>query len=514
MHVGRSYKQHPPNGSFDAIVIGSGLGGLVTAAALAKYGQKRVLVLERHYRIGGYTHVFTRPGYEWDVGVHYVGSVGAQGALRPLFDRLTDGQLRWAPLPEVYDAIEWGDRRYELVAGAKHFIAKLAGYFPEERAAIEHYVRLVTITARKNQLGFMSRLGATPPRSDPRTTREVLLSLTQNEELISVLTGQFGDYGLPPRLSSFAMHAAVVEHYLEGAFYPLGGSSEFARTLAAPIEAAGGHLAISAEVKSVLIEAGAAVGVQLTSGEELRAPLIISDAGLPNTFAHLVPEAHRPPEYAAALKQVQPSSAYLCLYLGFKHTDAELGLTGTNLWVYPDARHDENVERFAADPEAPFPMLYFSFPSAKDPDFQRRHPGRATLEVITMARWEWFSQWESTPWQKRGPEYETLKARFKERLLEAVYRRLPQLKGKVDHAELSTPLSAAHFTGHKRGEIYGLDSSPARFALPLRAKTPVPGLFLTGADLASCGVAGAAFGGVLCAAAILGHKVLWDVIKR
>ena len=501
MHVGRSFKQSPPNGVFDAIVIGSGIGGLIAAAALAKYGQKRVLVLERHYRIGGYTHVFTRPGYEWDVGVHYVGSVGEKGTLRALFDRLTEGQLRWAPLPEVYDAIELGTRRYELVAGAKNFIAKLVESFPQERAAIEAYVKLISRTARRGEVAFMM----TSSNRDERLTRDVLLTLTQNEELIAVLTGQYGDYGVAPAQSSFSIHATVVEHYLEGAFYPVGGSSQFARTLAPAIEAAGGHLAISAEVQRVILEDGVAVGVKLTTGEEFRAPVIISDAGVPNTFGRLVPGDFVSPP---------PSSAYLCLYLGFKHTDAELGLTGTNLWVYPDERHDENVARFSADPEAPFPMLYFSFPSAKDPDFQRRHPGRATAEVITMAKWAWFSKWEGSQWQKRGPEYEAFKNRFKDRLLEAAYRRLPQLRGKVDHAELSTPLSTAHFSGHLRGEIYGLDSSPQRFSLGLRAKTSVPGLYLTGADIASCGVGGAAFGGALCAGAILGQDTLWELLRH
>jgi all-trans-retinol 13,14-reductase len=506
VHVGHSFKQRKPQGEFDIIVIGSGIGGLVTAAALAKYGQKRVLVLERHYRIGGYTHVFTRPGYEWDVGVHYVGSVGQGGMLQPLFDRLTDGALKFAPLPDAYDAIELGGRRYELVAGAARFVEKLASYFPSERAAIETYVKRVQLTARRRQLAFSASAGV--PAKEVETTRAVLETITKNEELIAVLTGQYGDYGLPPRRSSFAMHATVVEHYLEGAFYPVGGSSQFARTLAPAIERAGGHLAHSVEVASVLLEEGRAVGVTLSSGEAIRAPLVISDAGLANTYRRLVPGASS--EFAAA----PPSSAYLCLYLGFKHTDAELGLTGTNLWVYPDEHHDENVERFAADPKAPLPMLYFSFPSAKDPDFQRRHPGRATVEVITMARWEWFSKWEGTAWQKRGAEYEALKNSFKQRMLDAVYRRLPQLKGKVDHAELSTPLTTAHFAGHPRGEIYGLDASPERMALPVRARTRVPGLFLTGADVATCGVGGAAYGGVLCAAAIIGAKPMSELMKH
>lgn len=512
MHVGRSLKQHPPEGPFDAIVIGSGIGGLVAAAALARFGQRRVLVLERHYRIGGYTHVFTRPGYEWDVGVHYVGSVGPRGPLRPLFDRLTDGKLKWAPLPDAYDAIELGPRRYELVAGAKRFVDTLAQSFPAERGVLEQYLELVQLSARRGQLGNMALLappGSKRPPVDARTTWDVLRTLTQNEELIGVLTGQYGDYGLPPKRSAFAMHATVVEHYLEGAFYPVGGSSELARTLAPGIEAAGGHLATSAEVESVLVEEGTAVGVRLVGGEAFRAKTIISDAGLPTTFGKLLPEAHRPRE----LLEAPASSAYLCLYLGFRHTFAQLGLTGTNLWLYPDAHHDQNTQRFMDDPDAPFPMLYFSFPSAKDPDFERRHPGRATVEVITMARWEWFSKWAGTSWQKRGPEYEALKAKFKARLLEAVYRRLPQLQGRVDCAELSTPLSTAHFAGHPRGEIYGLDASPARLALPVRARTAVPNLLLTGADLATCGVGGAAFGGALCASAILGQHVLRELLK-
>lgn len=512
MHVGRALKHHPPEGHFDAIVIGSGIGGLVAAAALARFGPQRVLVLERHYRVGGYTHVFTRQGYEWDVGVHYVGGVGPHGPLRAMFDRLTDGKLQWAPLPDAYDAIELGARRYELVSGARRFIDTLARSFPSERAALEQYVKLISTTSRRGQLGHMALLapaGSKRPPVDARITYDVLRTLTQNEELIGVLTGQYGDYGLPPRQSSFVMHAAVVDHYLEGAFYPVGGSSELARTLAPSIEAAGGHLATSAEVESILCEGGVAVGVKLHSGEVFRAKTIISDAGLPTTFGKLVPEAHRPRE----LMQAPASSAYLCLYLGFKHTDAELGLTGTNLWVYPDEKHDENVARFAASPDAPFPMLYFSFPSAKDPDFQRRHPGRATVDVITMARWEWFSPWAGTAWQKRGPGYEALKEKFKARLLEAVYRRLPALIGKVDHAELSTPLSTAHFAGHPRGEIYGLDASPARLALPLRARTPLPGLLLTGADLSTCGVGGAAFGGALCASALLGQQVLRELMK-
>jgi all-trans-retinol 13,14-reductase len=527
MHLGHSLTQQPPSGAFDAIVIGSGLGGLVTAALLSRHGRQRVLVLERHYRVGGYTHTFTRPGYEWDVGVHYVGQVGERGALRAAFDRLTDGRLRWAPLPEVYDSIELGDRRYPLPAGKAAFVEALSARFPREAEALRAYVDLVRRTARESSAFLLARafprlvtrlavptLARGFARTAARTTREVLEGLTRDEELLGVLTGQYGDYGLPPRQSSFAIHAAVVAHYLGGGSYPVGGASAIPAGLAPLIEENGGHLAVSAEVEEVVVQGGKAVGVRLAGGAEYRAPRIISDAGVATTFGRLVPLAHRPPAWVDALRTVTPSSGAFALYLGFQATDLELGLTGTNLWLYPDERHDENVARFHADPTAPLPMVYCSFPSAKDPDWSRRFPGRATVDLITMARWEWFQAWEGTGWKKRGEAYEARKADFTGRLLEALYRRLPQLRGRVDVAEASTPLSTTHFTGHPRGELYGLDHGPARYRLPLHPRTPLSGLYLTGADVATCGVAGALLGGVLAASAILGPQTVGKVLMR
>lgn len=519
---GLSWKQHRPSGRFDAIVIGSGMGGLTTAALLAKEGKKRVLVLEQHYRLGGFTHAFSRPGYEWDVGVHYVGQVGEKGQLRGAFDRLSEGRLQWAPLPDVYDRIELGERGYDFPTGTRRWLERLIAYFPREEAALRSYVTQVKATATQSGTFMLSRALA-PPLTGlanrvfsrgflagaRKTTAEVLAGLTRDAELTAVLTGQYGDYGLPPARSSWAMHATLVAHYLGGGFFPVGGASAFARALAPVIEARGGHLATCARVTSLALEQGKVVGVRLEDETEVRAPLVISDAGLFNT-ARLLPEAQVPAEWTRALGTVSRSSSYFSLCLGFRHTDAELGLTGTNLWLYPDERHDQNVARFEADPSAPFPMVYLSFPSAKDPDWSRRHPGRATIDVITMARFDWFARWQDTRWKKRGADYEAFKAELTARLLEVVYRRLPQLRGKVDMVEATTPLSAAHFAGHRRGELYGLDHTPERYALSLHAKSGVPGLLLTGVDLTTCGVAGAMVAGAVTAGAVLGP---WTTLK-
>ncbi len=526
MEVGLSYKQSPIRGTYDAIVIGSGMGGLTAAAILAKRGGKRVLVLERHYTAGGYTHSFTRPGYEWDVGVHYIGQVGEHQQLRPVYDWLTDGRLDWAPMPDVYDRVFLGDRAYDYVTGHRRFASRMKDYFPGERHAIDRYIAAIHACNKAGTpywadrvlpLGVSRVIGPALRRRflkwAGRTTADVMADITRNRELIAVLTAQFGDYGLTPSQSSFAIHAAVVGHYLGGAYFPIGGAGAIAKGIAPTIERAGGAIYVSAEVERVIVEGGRAVGVRMKDGRELRAPIVISDAGAANTYGALLPPEEVPRDMRDALRRIGPSLGYLCLYIGCKHTDEELGIEGSNLWIYRDADHDGNFARFAADPEAPLPLVYLSFPSKKDPSFQERHPGRATIDAIVPARYEWFQKWEGTRWMKRGDDYEALKERFTQRILDVVYEKVPRLRGKIDVHELSTPVTTHHFAGHPRGELYGLDHTPARYRTPIHARTHLKGLFLTGQDLVSCGVSGAMLGGVITATAILGPRTFPAVMR-
>jgi all-trans-retinol 13,14-reductase len=515
-HIGVSYKQTKLDERWDAIVIGSGIGGLASAALLAKRGGKRVLVLERHYTAGGFTHVFTRPGYEWDVGVHYIGQVGEGGGMRGAFDEVSDGRIQWARVPAIYDRAVLGDRSYDFVSGHAAFIEKMASYFPREADAIASYVELVRAATRQARFFYLDKalkpwasalltpvLKAGMLKTAGATTLSVLESLTRDRELIGVLATQYGNYGLPPGRSSFAAHALTVTHYLGGAWYPVGGASSIARGIEPVIEAGGGKLVTNAEVEQVIVREGRAAGVKLVDGREFLAPIVISDAGLALTYGRLLP-GDRP--------KIEASNTYLCLYLGLDQSDAQLGFTGTNIWAFPGPEHDQYCAAYEKDADAPFPLVFTSFPSSKDP--QWKHAGRATAEVIVPASYEWFEKWQDTKWMKRGADYDALKGRFKQRMLEAFYRYVPQAKGHVKHAELSTPLTTRHFAAHPRGELYGLSQSPERFKARVGARTKIPGFYLTGADVAMAGVSGALVGGVITASAILGTGLMTKLLTR
>ena len=200
-----SYKQTKIDDNYDAILIGSGIGSLVTAAALAKKG-KKCLILERHYAPGGYTHTFKRRNYEWDVGVHYIGEVMRENSMMAkLFRYVGDGSLQWADMGEVYDRIRFGHETYDFVRGRQAWTDKMKQYFPDadDMRAIDEYVDLVRDAAREARRffaekampalvskvaggfmrkGFMSYAG--------RSTLDVLSSITSNKKLIAVLTGR------------------------------------------------------------------------------------------------------------------------------------------------------------------------------------------------------------------------------------------------------------------------------------------------------------------------------------
>jgi all-trans-retinol 13,14-reductase len=116
---------------------------------------------------------------------------------------------------------------------------------------------------------------------------------------------------------------------------------------------------------------------------------------------------------------------------------------------------------------------------------------------------------------KRGKDYEQLKAEMSDRLLEILYQQLPHLKGKVDHQELSTPLTTQNFVNYKEGEIYGIDHTPERFKQKfLEPRTPIKNFYLTGQDIVSAGLGGAMFSGVITASAMQGKNLIKRIYKN
>ena len=205
-----------------------------------------------------------------------------------------------------------------------------------------------------------------------------------------------------------------------------------------------------------------------------------------------------------------------CLYIGLKGSPKNLKLPKNNLWLYPKGLdHDQAVEDYLKDYQRPFPVVYISFPAAKDPSWCERYPDRSTIDIITLLPYQTFVRWEGTKWMHRGQEYEILKEQIAQRLLEHLFEKMPHLKGHVDHYELSTPLSTKNFTNYQKGELYGIDHSPSRYRQEfLKPRTQIKGMYLTGQDIVTAGVGGAMFSGVITASAMTGKNYMKRVMRK
>jgi all-trans-retinol 13,14-reductase len=244
---------------------------------------------------------------------------------------------------------------------------------------------------------------------------------------------------------------------------------------------------------------------------------VVSSTGIFNTYEKLIPPAVlKKHKMQKQLEKVNPSVAHACLYIGLKGSPEALQLPKNNLWIYPEkGDHDTIVANYLKDPKTPFPVVYISFPAAKDPSWPDRYPDRSTIDIITLLSFDLVKKWEGTQWMKRGKDYDQLKAEMSDRLLEILYQQLPHLRGKIDHSELSTPLTTQNFVNYKEGEIYGIDHTPERFKQKfLEPRTPIKNFYLTGQDIVSAGVGGAMFSGVVTASAMQGKNLFKKIYKN
>ena len=528
-YVGTSYQRSNCERRYDAIVIGSGMGGLSVASVLAQKG-KTVLLLEQHNVIGGCTQTYARKGYEWNVGLHYIGNLHHEKTMTSkLFDYVTQSGVSWEPMPDVYNRIVIAGKEYPFHQGTERYVDSLKGSFPGEEAAIDEYMQLLKLAVKASS-GYFALKALPRELADAhydemaapfleyadRTTYEVLSSLTDNQELIAVICGNYGDYSLPPKQSSFAMHAMLVRHYMESAAYPDGGASSLARSIVPIIERAGGRVVYSAEVQEVMVEGGRATGVRLVNGDEFLADTVISNAGVNNTFTRLLPDGVAvKDEMMQNLRKVKKSYCAVGLNIGISADAETLGLHGANIWAHPGNDLDGNIDRHRQDFNAPFPWSFITFPSAKDKTWKERFPGKSTIEMFSATDYGHFKAWAGSSWQRRGEDYGALKAEIARRMFAELYKYAPQVEAHVDYFEVSTPISYEHFLRRDEGNFMGVEASPERFRQPwLRADTPLPGLYLTGQDVTTDGVIGALMAGVITSSRVLGENILAEVAGR
>ena len=478
--------------SFDAIIIGSGLGGLSCAAAFARQGFKP-LVLEKHDRAGGYATTFKRPGgFSFDVSLHSTVVREREGIhnLIPGFPEVTD--IEFVPHPNLYRAI-FPD--YDLRVPQKDipgYVAMLVGHFPEERESIEGLFGdmrglagdIGKYSAARGQVDMTTFPVDFPYlfKNFSNTWAQMVDARIKSPKLKAIVSAMWGYYGLPPsRLSALYYALPTIGYLAEGGYYPKGQSQKISNAFVEFIEKRGGKVILGTKVKEILVKDHAAHGVKTADGKEYNARVVVSNANAYDTFHTMMKEDEYLKDYLAKMDTFSVSLSSFQVFLGLKKDlIGELGITDTEFFCEPGYDPEAGYKDFvnANVENGGFGlMLYDNLYKGYSPQ------GKNTLNIMVLQGYDHWKQYEADYFEGEKTAYRKEKERMADILIDSVEKKLlPGLRAAIEAKEIGTPLTNLRYTGNYRGAAYGWDqtldnSSRSR----LGHSTPIKNLYLAGA---------------------------------
>ena len=494
-----------PEVEYDAIIIGSGIGGLVTATQLAAKGAQ-VLVLERYLIPGGSAGYFERNGYRFDVGASMIFGFGDRGTTNLLTRALATVDQPLETLPDPVQIHYHLPQNLDIKVHYDYekYLQELITLFPHERQGIRKFYD--TCWQIFNCLNTMELLSLEEPRylarsfwQHPRNCFRLLKYLPRNvgdyarQYLRDPMLLRFIDmecycWSVVPAAQTPMINAGMVfsDRHYGGVNYPKGGVGQIALKLVAGLVAAGSHIRYRARVQKILLEKGQAVGVQLATGEVYRGKRIISNATRWDTFGTLLDDI--PPAEAKWRQRYTKSPSFLSLHLGVEADAVPSGLDCHHILL-------EDWQQMA-DPGA---TIFVSIPTLLDPSLAP--PGHHIVHAFTPS---WVKDWQ-VPSQAR---YIAQKQQAAQQLITRLQQIIPNLGQSIHHMEVGTPRTHRRFLGRQDG-TYG--PIPARqlwglMGMPFN-RTSVPGLYCVGdSTFPGQGLNAVAFSGFACA-----HRVAVDL---
>ena len=485
---------------WDVIVIGAGIGGLVTASQLAAKGAK-VLVLERYLIPGGSGGSFKRDGYTFDVGASMIFGFGEQGHTNLLTRALADVGQHCDTIPDPAQ-LEYhlpGGLNVAVERDYEHFLSDLSALFPHEAKGIRAFYDACWQVFRcldampllsLEDPAYLAKVFFKAPlaclglaRWLPVNVGDVARQHISDPALLKFIDMECFCWSVMPADLTPMINAGMVfsDRHAGGINYPKGGVGVIAEKLVAGLESHGGAIRYKARVAKVLLENNTAVGVKLASGEELRARRVVSNATRWDTFGALVDAAHTPKAETTWRRRYKPSPSFLSLHLGI---DAQIVPKGYHC-------HHLLLERWE-EMEAEQGVVFVSMPTLLDPELAPA--GRHIVHAFTPSSME--------HWQGLTPAaYRAKKQADADRLIARLETILPGLKGAIRHREVGTPRSHRRFLGRMGGSYGPIPALrlPGLLPMPFN-RTGLAGLYAVGD---SCfpgqGLNAVAFSGFACA---------------
>ncbi|KMQ65908.1 all-trans-retinol 13,14-reductase [Chryseobacterium sp. FH2] len=493
---------------YDILVIGSGLGGLVSALILAKEGLK-VCVLEKNNQYGGNLQTFSRDKLIFDTGVHYLGGLSEGQNLHQYFSYLEimdELEIRQMD-KDGYDKITFGDDEIEYphAQGYENFVEQLSHYFPEERENLEDYCEEIQRVC--SQFPRYNVIGKDNYNEEilHLNTKRFIESITVNKKLQSVLLGSNFLYAGDSESVPFYVHALTVNSYIQSAYKCIKGGSQISKLLIRKLRQYGAEVHKHSEVSEFIFnENNSLAGVKTNTGREYSAKRFISNIEIRSTIK-LIGEDRLKKSFVNRVLSWEPVSSCFSVYLVLKpHAIPNFNY---NIYHYLS---EESVWRAYEYRKETWPETYMlsSTQSKHEPEYAE------SLTAISYMDFDEVKEWEKTvnivtDEHERGKQYEKFKLEKAGKMVEALEKKIPNLRQAIKKIYTSSPLSYRDYIGSFEGNMYGyIKSSENPLKTMVSPRTKIDNLFLTGQSVNMHGILGCTIGAFNTCAEILGKEVI------
>jgi all-trans-retinol 13,14-reductase len=492
--------------NFDFVITGSGLGGLVSGIILAKEGYS-VCILEKNHQAGGNLQTFTRGGYSFSTGLHYIGSMDEGQTLHRFFKYLgITGKLNISKMNEEgFDRIVFGDeeKNYRLAQGWEHFRESLLEQFPVEQTAIHSYIDAVRNTI--NTIPLYNLETAATAKIDITNlgicTMPFLSGLTGNERLKNVLAGANSVYHGAAHRTPFYLHSCIRNSFVSSAWKIKGGSGHLTEVLLSTLAAHDGQIMTDAEVTGFTVSGSAIDSAVLKDGSRIFGKHFISNLH-PALTLKMAGLENLPRVYRNRITSLENTAGFFTLYLVFKENF--FNYLDYNLFQYSGDRYfTDSLD----DRDWPHTFMIYTPVNEEGNSFSR------TASVLSFMDHELCRKWFDIPANERGQDYEDFKELRAQKLLDIVERRFPGIRAGIEKYYVSTPVTFKDFTGSPDGSGYGILKDchdPVRSIVVPRTK--IPNLYFTGQNLNIHGVLGTTISAIVTCSEFIGFRNLVNKI--
>lgn len=497
---------------YDVVIIGSGLGGLVSSIILAKEGYS-VCVLEKNNQFGGNLQTFVRDKTIFDTGIHYIGGLSEGQNLYKYFKYLgIMDDLKLKKMDEDgFDIISFENdpQEYPHAQGYENFVNQLVNFFPEEKASIEKYCEEINQTCSSFPLYNLEWEGNYDSNILSINAKQYIDELTENKKLRAVLAGTNFLYAGIAEKSPFYVHALSVNSYIQSSWRCINGGSQITKQLIKQLKLNGGEIYKYKDAIQFDVEDNAVNSVKMKDGTEVSGDIFISNIDPKATLKMAGADKFRKSFYNR-IESLEGVLSAFSLYLVFKPKTFKY--LNHNYYHFKNSEEVWDAHEYN---EETWPKAFMaSMNASKDDEWTDG------MTFITYMKYEELAEWQETfnttaEEADRGKSYEAFKAEKTEKFLQAIEIKFPGIRDCIQSVHSSTPLSYRDYIGGYNGNMYGyVKDSNNPMKTFIASKTKLDNLYLTGQSINMHGVLGVTIGAVVTCSEIIGKEYLVNKINQ